>query len=101
MYNIKYKKYKNKYISIYLDKLLLEDKLKLFYKLYKHDIIFRLYTYIFNNNIYDINIKYNNIIKLNILNNLLDIIIQTLTNVNSEYINIAYIIPLENIKNNL
>jgi hypothetical protein len=98
MYKNKYNKYKNKYIKlkniIFLNKLSLEDKIKLCYKLYNDNIILKLYIYIYNNNIYDINIEYNKIIKSNILN----IIIHDLKKVNSEYINIAYIIPLENIK---
>lgn len=95
MYNIKYNKYKNKYITlintIYINTLSLEEKLKLCYKLYKYNIIYKLYSFIYNKNILDSNIKCSKIIKFN----LLDIIINDLKKSNSEYINIAYIIPLE------
>ena len=105
MYKNKYNKYKNKYIKlkniILFSKLSLEDKIKICYKIYNHNIILKLYIYIYNNNIYDINIEYNKIIKSSILYNLLNIIIHDLQKVNSEYINIAYIMPLKNIKNNL
>jgi hypothetical protein len=107
----KYDKYKNKYINLkynikkyilnFLKDLLLEEKLKLCYYLYENDIISKLYIFLYNNNIYDINIKYNKILKSKILYNLLKLIIKDLEKNNSEYIKIAYLIPLQNIKNNL
>ena len=102
----KYYKYKNKYIELiniinFLNNLLLEEKIKLCYKLYKNEIIYKLYIYIYNNDIYNINIKYNKIYKSKILYNLLNSIILNLNKFDSEYIKIAYIYPLQNIKKNI
>ena len=101
MYYNKYNKYKTKYINILLTKLLLEDKLKLCYYLYQNEIIYKLYNFIYNNNIHDINSYLIKISKLNILYKLLNIIIKDLKKVNSLYINIAYVKTLLNIKNKL
>jgi hypothetical protein len=101
MYYNKYDKYKNKYINILLNKLLLNEKLKLLYYLYQDKIIYTLYKYIYNDNIYNINTKVVKLSKFNILYKLLNIIIKDLKKVDSLYINIAYIIPLQNIKNKL
>ena len=76
MYYNKYDKYKNKYINILLNKLLLNEKLKLLYYLYQDKIIYTLYKYIYNDNIYNINTKVVKLSKFNILYKLL--IVQSL-----------------------